>query len=207
MRPDEIAAQAEIERSQGRDKLVRKGVTAGAGLALAGGAARILPFLSEHIPLDLAIKGISKINPKIGNLLNEGTKMGLNVSEGLDYLKSQFSQAEEPAKKRNPLQDFETNYPELAQGLMNTIQNGQTPQAAAAILKQSTSLGKQVKKLEKEVGKNFIDYVLELFGPQGEGMQPQQQPQPISQGQQNAPQQGGSIDQDIMAALDKILKM
>src|ERR1700690_2790541 len=105
MIPDELAAEAEIERSQGRDKLVKKGLAAGAGLALSAGATRLLPFLNEHIPIDLAIKGISKINPKIGNLLHEGTKMGLNVSEGLDYLKSQFGKSEEPAKKGNPLQD------------------------------------------------------------------------------------------------------
>lgn len=224
LRPSESAALAEIERSKKNDQLLKKGanlaVSAGTAALGVGAASKILPFLNEYIPIDLAIKGISKVNPKIGEFLKKGQSMGLDIKQGLDFIKGQFEgekepheKVEEPAKKGNPLQDFETNYPDLAQGLMNTIQNGQSPEAAAGILKTSTALGKQVKKLEKEIGMNFVDYVLQLFGPQGGGMQQQQQPQqqqqmgaqPQQQGQPQA--QGGNVDQELMAALDKILKM
>lgn len=105
---------------------------------------------------------------------------------------------------------------------MATIQNGQTPQAAAGILKTSTSLGKMVKKLEKETGKNFVDYVLELFGPQGGGMQqqgqPQQQMQPQQQPQGSAEanafanpalhtqQPQGDLDPELMQIMQNIQK-
>lgn len=218
MRPDELAAQTEIERSKERDKLAKKGIAAGAGLVGAGLSSRILPLLNEYVPFETAMKGINKINPKLGEMLKNGQSMGLNIKEGFNYIKDHlqpFSKEEpEQTKQSNPLQDFETNYPELARGLMVTIQQGQKPEAAAAILKQSSGLGKMVKKLEKETGKNFIDYVLELFGPQQQMQGQQQNVQPQGQQMQQPGQQaqhGGQdqsgLDQQIMMALDKILKM
>ena len=114
---------------------------------------------------------------------------------------------EEQKKQSNPLQDFETNYPDIAQALANTMKQGQSPDAAAGILKTSSSFGKKVKELEKSVGKNFVDYVLELFGTQSGSMQQPQQMQQQQPQQKQGQQQGGNIDQELMAALDKILKM
>lgn len=207
MRAEQRASEEEIKRSQERDQIVKKGAGLAVGAASGLAASRVLPFLNDFIPVDLAIKGISKVNPKIGSFLKKGQEQGLNLKDGLDFLKQQFSPSEE-VKQSNPLQDFETNYPDIASALSRTIQNGQSPDAAAAILKNSSSFSRDVKKLEKEVGKNFIDYVLELFGNQSQQPQQQVQQEPqISQEMQGQPQQGGGVDAQLMAALDKILKM
>lgn len=188
------------------------------GLATSGALAnKILPLLSSHIPTNIMQKGLSKINPKLGAFIEQADEMGFGIDEVRDFLKNKVLPPEPPKKEQqqtqqtNPLQDFETNYPELARGLMATIQQGQPPQAAAAVIKNSSALRKQVDQLEKDTGKNFVDYILELFGPQqtsqGQVQQPSQQPQQIQQAQGQQGQQGSGMDQQLMAALDKILKM
>ncbi len=216
MRAEQRASEEEIRRSLGRDSLVKKGAGLAVGAASGLGAARVLPFLNDFIPVDLAIKGISKVSPKIGDFLKKGQAQGLNMKEGIEFLREQFSPIEkttqEQVQQSNPLQDFETTYPDIAAALAKTIQNGQSPDAAAAILKTSTPFGKEVKKIEKETGKNFVDYILELFGNRGQQQgqqmqQPQQQMQGQQQMQQSGQQQGSGVDAQLMAALDKILKM
>lgn len=209
MRADELAAEEEIRRSRGRDKLIKTGVglAASAGTAALGVglASKVMPFLSEYIPADLALKGINKVSPQLGKFLDKGQKMGLNVKEGLDFIKQNIMPKEnESLKKGESLQDFETNYPKVAQALANTMKNGQSPDAAAAILKNSSILKSDIKKIEKDIGKNFVDYVLDLFG----NMQQQQsQMQPEQPQQQMEQPQGQGLDQQIMSALDRILKM
>lgn len=109
----------------------------------------------------------------------------------------------------NPIKKFQDSYPDIANALISTMQQGQPPQAAAAILKGSSAFAKEVKKIEKEVGKNFVDYITDIFGtpedytPKPSGSmgiptQPAQQPQQM---------QGNNLDDQLMMALDKILKM
>lgn len=289
--------------------------------------ARAVPFLNKLIPSSLAVKGLSKINPKLATFVTDSLAAGYTADNVLDYLRNrlvssgeqmekqrlegassltpqernilhkrnqeagagklastaiglgaglsglggeeeqsmqtqgaqspqmlqrqqppafsqqppalpqqqpqqpqapsnrnsaEFNAFTQPQQGRHPLQVFEMNYPVLAQGLFDTIQQGVGPEEAANILKKSTALGKQVKQVEKDTGRKFVEYVTELFrGMQqpGQGMQQQspQQMQPNSaRGQQAARQspqaqnnqaQGNGLDQQIMAALDKILKM
>ncbi len=216
LRPDEKASMHQIEKSKSNDRLLKKGAGLAIGAASGLGAARVLPFLNDFIPVDLAIKGISKVSPQIGAFLKKGQSQGLDMKEGIEFLREQFSPKEEvveqEVKKKNPIQDFETSYPDIAGALARTMQNGQSPDAAAAILKTSTAFGKDIKRLEKETGKNFIDYILELFGNRGQQQpqqmqQPQQQMQGQEQIQQPGQQKGSGVDAQLMAALDKILKM
>ena len=214
LRPDELSAQADIEKSRRENKLLKKGAGLALGLGTAalgmGAVSKIMPFLNDFIPLDLAIKGISSVSPETGKFLRKGQSMGLNLKEGLDFIKEKIYPKEEKSKSANPLNDFEMNYPDIAKALSEYINKGQSPDAAAGILKTSSAYGKKISQLEKESGKNFIDYVLELFG--GNQQTQSQQPSPMQQPQQNQiPQQmqqsQGNSDQALMAALDKILKM
>ena len=94
LRPDEQASKSQIERSHSWNKAAKKaGSTAlniGATIAGAGIAQKILPFLNEFISPELALKGISKVSPKLGDILNRGMSRGLNLKDGLAYLKEQF---------------------------------------------------------------------------------------------------------------------
>lgn len=189
LRPDEIATQSQIRRNLEQSKSAKKGIKTAAGIASTalgvGLSSKVLPFLNEYLPLDLAIKGISKVSPEIGNILKKGQSMGLDLKEGMEFIREKLK-PEQP--KEHPIiaeaRQFETEYPDIAQAIENYINQGQTPEAAAAIVKQSTPFSAKIKKIEKEKGKNFIDYILELFsGGQGQGQQTQQQSEPQQQSQ------------------------
>ena len=50
---------------------------------------RILPMLNRLIPQNLAMKGLAKINPRIGSFLTNVTAAGYSVNEALDFLRNQ----------------------------------------------------------------------------------------------------------------------
>ena len=50
---------------------------------------RILPMLNRLIPQNLAMKGLAKINPRIGSFLTNATAAGYSVNEALDFLRNQ----------------------------------------------------------------------------------------------------------------------
>lgn len=103
LRPDEESSQSRIEASNKRDKKIKTGVKSALSIATAvsgyGIAHKILPFLSNYIPSELAVKGISKISPKIGNFLKRGMESGLNVKDGLDFLREGLNGKEEKQKE------------------------------------------------------------------------------------------------------------
>src|SRR5882757_5779361 len=132
LRPDEQATNSEIDSSRRRDDRLKGGLKTAAKTAIGIGApafaaykglgSKILPFLNEYIPVDLAMKGISKLSPELGNFLKRGMKDGLNVKDGLNYIKENLSQSNEPAKdKRNII---EQEAPELHQFVMDQIKQG-----------------------------------------------------------------------------------
>lgn len=94
MRPNELAQKTIQEREHAWNKSLKKaGSTAlsiGASIAGAGIASKVLPFLSEFISPELALKGISKVSPKLGDFLQRGMSQGLALNDGLQYLKSQI---------------------------------------------------------------------------------------------------------------------
>lgn len=176
--------------------------------SIAGGAAfkKIMPFLNKLIPGELMRKGLSKVNPDIGKFINTALNNGYGLEDIRNFMSEKFIEKkpevsqQKQEQQENPIikqsKDFETNYPDITQALMGYINKGQTPQAAAAILKQSTPFIQKIKKIEKDTGKNFVDFVIEMMGNQGnasnQSNQVQQQttqeqpPQPPPQQQQTS---------------------
>ena len=52
--------------------------------------SKIIPFLSRHIPNALAIKGIQKVNPKIGSFITSALGAGYTTDAVLDYIREKF---------------------------------------------------------------------------------------------------------------------
>src|ERR1700676_3962059 len=94
LRPDEEANQSEIERDKNFRGNAKKAVETAANIGLTatglGISARIAPFLSPLIPKDLAMKGINKLSPKLGDFLKKGLEQGLNLQDGLDFIKDKI---------------------------------------------------------------------------------------------------------------------
>lgn len=208
--PYQAATEEVRKQSQTPTNLLK---TAGAiGTSLVGGSAiasRILPLINKFVPADLMRKGLSKVDPRVGGFVETAINNGFSLDDVRNFMTEKFSQGSKEQKQANPLQDFETSYPDIAQALSGYINQGQSPDAAAGILKTSTAFGKKIGKLEKETGKNFVDYVLELFGngQQSQMQQPSpQQMQPQNQQMQQAQQapQGQGLDPQLMQLMNGI---
>lgn len=215
MQPYQRAAEARRSGEEYPLQILKSsGMTAlGGGVVSLGSKAlnKLVPaigsLINSYVPEDIAIKGLSKIDPRFKGFIEGAIKEGYSFDDIREFLGDKINKSQQ-ATQTNPLQDFETNYPDVAQALQNTINNGQSPDAAAAILKSSSSFGKKVKDIEKATGKNFVDYILEIFGPQASSQQPAPMQEQMQKMNPQMQQQGNqAVDAQLMAALNKILSM
>ncbi len=188
MRPDEKATQNIIERQKQSDQNLKSGIKTAAniGLTAAGitGISKIAPFLSEFIPEDLALKGIKKVSPKLGSIIESGVASGLSVKSGFDFLKDQLGskknaetqeeqKKESPPDNRNAIQKYS---PSLSNYIKGLIENGSSPAEAAA--KSKKYLDKPqldlIKKMEDDYKSDWLNIVESIFG-KGDMAQNQQQ--------------------------------
>jgi hypothetical protein len=174
LRSDEQAMRSEIERSRKRDEMLKKGVKTGAALATgtigasAGLASKIGPFLNSYVPLDLAMKGINKVAPRIGEFLKKGQSLGLDVKEGLDFVKNSIESSESQGQKAKETRNVIEQYsPELHSFIANEVKKGRTPAQAAAALQVSKEHGKYkeiIKKIEKDHKTDWLSILESIYG-------------------------------------------
>jgi hypothetical protein len=211
MRPDEQASEAAIERDQRFRSNVGKGVKAavniGTSVAGAGIAAKVMPWLSEYIPADLAMKGLSKVAPKVANFLKRGHSMGLDIKEGMDYVKDQFSSRngkESPENAENPQESpkntqnskniIEQYSPELHQFIDQEVKKGRSVIQAGALAQNDKRFGDIIKKLTKDHKADWSSILETIYGG-SQSPNATQQAQPPQQ-QQQAQQQQVYYDYD-----------
>lgn len=217
-RSDEIASEKEGKRIEKFHEGIKSVGKMGLNLAMA---TRMAPFLSQYITPDIALKGISKINPKIGSFLKKGMETGLPIKEGLEFLKTKIDNTiDESEKKPAPKSLFDEF---LGATEPSTLSEGQ--QAQLAFLRNITEqleakgIGKDnpaLKRIRKKVKDVIEGKVSEVLG-QAMSMQ-----QPVAQGtptpeappqapmgqppmqQPGQPAQPGQGQQALMAILQKI---
>jgi hypothetical protein len=220
LRPDEEVSRVNQEKSQ---RLMR-GVK---GAALGAAGASIAPFLSEYVPSELALKGISKIMPKVGNFLKKGMAAGLDLKEGIEFLKGkkpEESNQQESAKEgRNIIQQYS---PELFQFIDQSIRKGENPLEAGTKAINDKRFSSIIKKMTQDHKTPWSNILQSVFGMEmnrqkglgkfnerlkkpgirEEEMQRFQQAYGNQLENQQQPQQGGG-DQDIVSALQNLLTM
>ncbi len=216
MQPYQEATEQVRKRAQDPKKaLTAAGTIAG---SIAGGSAlasRVLPLLSSYIPGELMRKGLSKINPKIGAFVDTAINNGYGLDDVRDFMKEKFSTSESSELPQQQNQDqehpivkeakiFESDFPQIAQAIANLMKSGRTPIESADIVEKS--LPKEIKSMEKKMGKKFKDFITELFGNQPESMQQPQKPQQIQkeQPQQNQNESQGGIDPQLLQLVQGI---
>jgi hypothetical protein len=211
LRPDEMATESDIRKSQGRTGAIKSGLetVASAGTyGLASKAAmKILPFLSEYIPADLALKGINKVMPGVGTFLKNGMKQGLTLKSGLDFLKDELTKTE-PAKQNENTNIIQQVSPELHQFIDEQLKRGRSPLEAGAIAQNDKRFSDAISKLTKAHKSPWSSILQTVYGVQN----PQQQNQgatesaaPQQPGQQ--PQQGGQPGPGQQALMDILQKI
>jgi len=206
MQPYQLAGK-EIQRQKDAPmRHLKRGVAIGASV-LAGGAvlSRILPLLSPLIPESIAVKGLTKVEPRLGKFINGAVAAGHTVGQALRLIKEKLqpeeSQEENPNENRNIIEQYS---PELSQFLTSEIQQGRTPIQAGAIAQSQGKFNAAISKMTKDHKVPWSAILETVFGGQGQ-VQPQQRVQ--EQQQQEQPQggqQNGPGAQALMAILQKI---
>ncbi len=222
-RPDEMATESRIKASQNEDRMIKSGVKtlASAGLAAvgAGAASRIAPFLSGIIPTDLALKGISKVAPKVGDFLQKGMAQGLTIQSGLDFLKENMGEQKQPEaeSKENKAPDqrniIEQYSPSIFAYIGDLIKGGSSPvQAAQKAKKFLDAKAKSIiTQMEQDHKTPFESIVESIFGggQMAQTMPNQQMPQPQPQAQQpqgQNQQAHSGVDPQLASAMQSIRK-
>ncbi len=205
MQPYQQASE-EIQRQQSAPGRIAKGIATSA-LGFAGGNAafnRIAPFLSKYIPEPLAIKGLSKLDPKMAGFISSSIGQGFSFSNIRDFLGNKGEQ-EAARENKNIIQKYS---PGLHQYISDLIKQGSSPIDAAN--KAKKFLGKKeqdtITKIEKDYKSDWLSIVESIFG-KGDIAQQGMQEQPQQGQSTQQPQQGGGSDDQIISALQNILRM
>jgi len=206
---------AEMKRqSEGPKRLAKTVANIGLAAGTAAGAAsfapilaRAAPFLSQYIPEGLAIKGLTKINPKLGAFIKSAIDSGYDFQQVKDFIGQQITGAQgQPAKDNRNV--IEQHSPELNTFLSEKIKGGEDPikAAALALFEKGNPFEPVIRKIEKEHKTNWSQLVQSIYGGgqgQGQGQPPAQKPQQQApQGQTMQPQaQGGQQADPLFQAL------
>jgi hypothetical protein len=171
------------------------------GAALSGGSSilkKALPFLNKYIPENLAIKGLSKINPAFGKFINKAKEGGKSFDEIKEFITEQLGEAKQETENENqPEKDnrniIEQYSPELHGYILDQIKKGMSPLQAAD---SSNFLQKHkdiIKKITKDHKAPWSSIVESTYGQAGKAPiqeeQMQQQPQQMQQQPQQIQQQ------------------
>ena len=205
MNPYDRTAQEMKRQAEGPKRALKAGVGIGATLGATSFApvlGRVAPLLSQYIPQDLAIKGLSKISPQIGKFVKDAMESGYDFDEVKNFM---GEKVQESAKSDKNIIQQES--PELHQFLDQEIKKGRNPIEAGALAQNDKRFSKIIEKLMKSHKTPWSSIIQSIFGG-GETAQPQQQqveqePQ-IAQVAQGGQQQPGQGQQALMAILQKI---
>lgn len=198
MRPDERANQELIERDRRFRGNIKNAAGAVVGTGLSIASSKVLPFLSEYLPVDLAMRGLDKVSPAIGRFLKKGQSMGLDIKEGMNYVKEQMmpkKEKEQPKENRNIIEQYS---PELHQFIDQEVRKGRPLIQAGALAQNDRRFADIINKLQKDHKTPWSQILQSIYGG---ALKEQSQ----DQGQMQQPQQGGGQG-DIDPALQQLIQ-
>lgn len=157
-----------------------KALTTTASLAAAGigsgiVAKRVLPFLSKFIPEEITKKGLSKIDPRFTSFINKSMEMGVPLNEIKDFIQGKITGSEQkiseseeneesqykPIKNINTIKRYNDK---LYSFIENEIKKGRSPLEAGALARMQEHFKKSIAMIEKNVGANWSDILISVFG-------------------------------------------
>lgn len=205
MQPYQEANQ-EIAR-QGERPLKALGGIASVGLSAGaaglGGMAlgKVMPFLNKYIPQDIAIKGLSKVDPRFGKFINKAMEAGKSFDEVKEFIQEKISSSERD-KEDSQQNIISKHSPNLFAFLQQEIGKGRSAEEAAALARlPANGFAKDIDTIEKNAKSRWSDIISSIFG--GEGQQMAQGGQEMGQ----PGQQPGQGQEKLMAILQKLQQM
>lgn len=195
MQPYQRESQAVQAQKKLPGQILKKTALAAPAL-LSGGAilGRVLPLLDSLVPKNIAAKGLAKIDPRLGKVIEGAVNSGRTIDDALGFIKEKI----EPSKS-NQQSIIEQYSPELFQFLNDQIQKGRQPLEAGALAETSGKFKKAIKDMVTDHKTPFSSILETVFGSAQQPQQPQRQT--------TEPMQSTNSDQALLSALDKILKM
>ncbi len=207
-------ASEEVQR-QG-DLPVRAAKTAGGALlggAALKGASKVLPFLSKYIPSPLAIKGLTKADPRYGKFIQTALSEGTPMDEIKDFIREKAESAtpkKNAQENRNIIEQYD---PELHTYITKKLKEGMSLFQAGQKALGHGRFKKAVDKITKDHKSPWSAILQTVYG-MGEQKEEQQektqqtqqqvtQQAPQQPQQESQPAQGGPIQNEIMKAIER----
>jgi len=215
MQPYQKASKA--MQTQGLSPVNVGSTAIGAATTLAGGgiASKVLqkaiPFLSSFISPEEAMKGLSKLDPRLKSFIGTAMENGKPFEEVRDFISDKIDQA--IPKQSDKREKLDKTYSNFFEGVVKRyINEGLSPAQAAVKIKNTSSNKAFIKSMEQGYGMDLVDIIDSVFGSKAMALPEQeaQQTAPESQAalqkqapmqQQQAPGQG---QQALMGILQKI---
>jgi|SRR5579863_5119183 len=173
MNPYAKTAEEMKRQSEGPKRFAQTATKIGIGAAATAFSpllSRAAPFLSQYIPEDLAIKGLSKISPSFGKFIQSARDKGYDFQEVKDFIGEQINQSQSAKESRNIIEQYS---PELHQFILGEIQKGRKPIEAAALAQNDKRFGDVIKKLVKDHKAPWSQILQGIYG-NGDMAQPSQ---------------------------------
>lgn len=96
MIPYQEASQAMKRQNESSIKNpIKAGLTAASFIGGGHILNRILPFLNKLIPVDIAVKGLTKVDPRFGKFFDTAAKRGSTADQAIQFIKNKFAPDEE----------------------------------------------------------------------------------------------------------------
>lgn len=168
--PYQSATEEMKRQSEMPARLLKQGLSVAGLASVAAGSplvAKILPFLSRFIPQATAIKGLSKIEPRIGKFINSAIKMGMPYEEAREFIKNKLQpegEEEEEMAEQDPRAAAIAKFQQRQQqpqselsreSLMQQFQQGQQQegqQGKAALLSTMQEITRALRQMRGQGG-------------------------------------------------------
>ena len=205
----------EAIESQGRAPLKAIG-TAASLVAPIARIGSVGALLSKFIPPDLVKKGLKKIDPRLGKIVDQAEKIGHPLDSVKQFIQDKIqpgideeeNSKKQPSKQKgNIIQQYSDS---LFEYLRKHIDQGRDIFSAGSIARKDPKFSKIIQKMEKDHKADFASILETVFGSNQQGksalQSPMQQQMQSQQQQQAQPQQSG-MNPQIQAAIQKIMQM
>ena len=151
----EIQRQADAPGKFAKTAALAAPALAGSGAALS----RILPLLSEFVPVNLASKGLEKIDSRFGKFIHGAMGAGHTMDEVMGFIKEKVG-GNDSKKAPDQRSIIEQYSPELNQFIQQQIQQGRTALEAGAMAQLDKKFQGAIKKMEVQtIRHHFLQYL------------------------------------------------
>lgn len=179
--------------------------TAASLFGASGVLGKVAPWLSQYVPESMAIKGLSKVDKRLGSFIKKAMADGYDFNEVKNFIGEKLDGAKQEVKidEKNIVEKYS---PELHNFIQKTMGEGRSALEAGALASLEMKGGKGFKgvidKLVKDYKTPWSSILESVYGTQQKPQQTQQQQVQQPQVQQGAVGPGQQALMDILKEIN-----